>query len=164
MAVFSLPVVLLRSAELPVAVLWNPVVLNNSAAAPRAVFSTPSPLLWFPTLKRSVPAPRAELKLPSVLLKSENHPSAELATPVVRLHKAFCPSAVFKAGYPPSGGGTTAFVWGARQPSAQTIRHIGVTFLSWSISVSISFFPLIFPAGCFHRWRVRKRQRTERGK
>ena len=54
------------------------VVLSKSAAAPTAVF-------WSAVLKRSVPAPTAVLKLVSTVLLSENQPTAVFATPVVRL-------------------------------------------------------------------------------
>ena len=72
MAVLLPPVVLLKSANAPVAVLRSPVELNSSAAVPLAVFSVPVVLnkraaalvavFEFAVLRSSAPAPTAVLK------------------------------------------------------------------------------------------------------
>jgi hypothetical protein len=97
-------VVLFRSALEPRAV-FPLAVLNKSAAAPIAVFSSA-------LLNRSVPTPTAVLKLAVISLKSGNQPTAVFPAPLVRFFSAFVPSAVVKFGYPPSGGGLTAGVFG----------------------------------------------------
>ena len=91
-------------------------------------------------LKRSVPAPTPVLKLPSPLLQSENQPTAVLAEPVVRLNRAFCPSAVLKLGYAPSGGGLTACVnsESAKQPRAKRATNRGVCKLCVFIGHKVS--------------------------
>jgi hypothetical protein len=53
----------------------------------------------------------AVLNLPVLFEKSEYQPVAVLATPVLRFFSALVPSAVVNPGYPPSGGGTTAFAF-----------------------------------------------------
>jgi hypothetical protein len=67
----------------PFAVFPVPVVLLKSAAAPVAV-------LLSAVLARSVPAPTAVLNAPVVLLLRERNPTAVLKPPVVRLRRAFC--------------------------------------------------------------------------
>src|SRR5262249_2809190 len=77
-----------------------------------------------PVLSTSAAAPTAVLKLPVARLSSVNHPIAVLPCPAVRLEMAFCPSAVLKPGYPPTGGGTTpkAFVADSTPDHASAIR------------------------------------------
>jgi len=115
LAVLLMPMVLLASAAAPLAVFHCPTVLLKSAAAPVAV-------LLSAVLSTSVPAPTPVLKAPVVSLKSENQPTAVLPAPVVRFLRAFCPSAVVKLGYPPSGGGTTARAFGQITTIATTNR------------------------------------------
>ena len=91
---------LLRRAAVPTAVFSVAIVLNKSAAAPNAV-------LLDPELKRSVPAPTPVLKPPSVLLKSEYQPTAVFAEPVVRLKRAWSPSAVLNPDKAVSGAAVT---------------------------------------------------------
>ena len=74
--------VLLKSANAPLAVLANPVLLLKSAAAPVAVF-------WSPALTRRAPAPRAVLRFPVLLLSSENTPTAVLDVPCGEGQKSF---------------------------------------------------------------------------
>jgi len=62
--------------------LFSPVVLLKSAPPPVAV-------LLSAVLENSVPAPIAVLRLPVRLLWSENQPTAVLYVPVVRLRRAF---------------------------------------------------------------------------
>src|SRR5882724_951236 len=88
MAVFSVPVVLLKSAPKPVAVLSSPLVLKVSAPEPAAVFSVPAVLL------KSAKEPMAVLSLAVLLLKSAPKPVAVLFVPVVLLRSAWKPSAV----------------------------------------------------------------------
>src|SRR2546430_355758 len=115
----SLPVVLLRSATKPIAVLLLPVVLFRSAAEPVAVLKPPVELLL------SASKPLAVLFLPVVRLKSALKPMAVLLKPVIRLKSACSPSAVFWLGYPPSGGGSTACAVGesAKQASTKGMRR-----------------------------------------
>src|SRR6478736_6076952 len=88
----------------------------------------PPAVLLSPVLKVRAKPPTPVLKLPVVTLSSENEPTAVLATPLVRLRRAFCPSAVVKLGYPPSGGGTTPKVFGApqRPNQANTVAKISI--------------------------------------
>jgi hypothetical protein len=65
LAVFKAPVVLLRSAPTPIAVLLSAL------------------------LKASAPPPTPVLKLPVVLLKSEYQPTAVFPAPVVRFFRAW---------------------------------------------------------------------------
>jgi len=83
--------VLLKSVNVPFAVLRLPVVLLKTALAPVAVFSSA-------VLARSVPTPIPVLRLPVVLLSSEDKPTAVLYIPLVRLRRAFWPSAVLPPG------------------------------------------------------------------
>jgi hypothetical protein len=91
------------------------------------------------------------LKLPVVTLNNENAPNALFAKPVVINGIALCPSLVFNT--PGAGGfGTgaaSALDENAKQASADRMRHSGVTFLNWRMSVFIWFFLCLFPAGCF---------------
>ena len=80
-----------KRANAPLAVFWTPVVLLRSAPAPVAV-------LLSAVLARSVPAPTAVLNSPVVNALSDSQPTAVLAARVVTLKKAFCPSAVLKFG------------------------------------------------------------------
>src|SRR4051794_22364297 len=93
--------VLVRRVDVPLAVLRAPVVLLKSANAPVAVFSSEA-------LNRSAPAPTPVLNWLVALALRERNPTAVLNPPVVRLRSALCPSAVFPPAYPPSGGGRTA--------------------------------------------------------
>src|SRR5438270_2790680 len=77
-----LPVLLLKSANAPLAMLPAPIVLFKSAPAPVAVLLLPLPLA------KSVPAPTAVLALPVLSLSSENTPIAELYVPLLRLRRA----------------------------------------------------------------------------
>jgi hypothetical protein len=108
-AVLLSPVVLFWSATSPVAVLPLPVVLLASAKDPVAVFqkpvvlfrSAPSPVAVFSSpvvLLSSARVPTAVLKLPVVLLVRALKPSAVFHTPPVRLNSAPSPSAVFALG------------------------------------------------------------------
>ena len=69
-----LPVALFSSAAVPLAVFSVPVVLNKSAACQKAVFESA-------VLRSSAPAPTAVLKLPAVTLNSENLPIPVFPTP-----------------------------------------------------------------------------------
>src|SRR5438128_1215813 len=81
---------------------------------------------------------------PVVLLKSASKPVAVLSLTygceVSRLKSASVPSAVFRWGYPPSGGGSTARANGesAKQASASAVRnkpcHIGNRLLEFLAS------------------------------
>ena len=82
---------MLINANAPLAVFSPPVVLLKSAPAPMAVFLSA-------VLATRVPAPIAVLKFPSMLPRRESQPTAVLNVPVVRLRRAFCPSAVFPPG------------------------------------------------------------------
>src|SRR5262245_38249876 len=77
MAVFVLPLVLLKSALNPLAVLLMPVVLWKSAWSPLAVLLLPV------VLKRSASLPLAVLPLPVVLLESAPSPKAVFSQPAV---------------------------------------------------------------------------------
>ena len=88
MAMLSLPVVLLRRASLPLAVLRDPLVLEKSANTPLAALSNPIVLDW------SVEEPLAVLSKPLVLEKSARTPLAILAHPVVLEASARLPLAV----------------------------------------------------------------------
>ena len=111
------PVVLLKSAVTPVAMLKPPSVLLERANAPVAVFSSamvlfkraaaPTAVLLMPVVLNksahpsrrigitrvdtSVPAPTPVLKLPVVALKSEYQPTPVFAEPVVRLREGVLP-------------------------------------------------------------------------
>src|SRR4051812_44813786 len=84
--------VFVRRADVPLAVFRAPVVLLKSANAPVAVFSSEA-------LNRSVPAPTPVLNWLVALPLSERKPTAVLNPPVIRVRSAFCPSAVFPPGY-----------------------------------------------------------------
>ncbi len=95
MAVLTLPVVLLKSANAPLAVLSPPFVLLKSAPVPVAVFALSVLAIVAPAPTAVAITDAAVLKLlPSVRLKSEYIPNAELYIPVVRLPRARSPSAV----------------------------------------------------------------------
>src|SRR5215469_4625462 len=155
MAVLSLPVVLLKSAELPLAVLSLPVVLLFRANAPTAtlklplslktIASVPTAVFWVPVvLSKSAaaptavfesalfnvnaPPPTAVLKLPVLLLKSAYQPTPEFPEPVVRRLSALHPSAMVKLEHP-SGGGLTAstFCSDPKQAIRTTMRNWGIT-------------------------------------
>jgi hypothetical protein len=56
--------------------------------------------------------------MPVVSAKRASNPIAVLSIPLVRLKRAFVPSAVFSPGYPPSGGGLTA--WALKESARDT--------------------------------------------
>src|SRR6266545_273564 len=157
-AVLKKPVLFEKSANAPLAVFWKPLVLLKSAPAPVAVFS-PAELL------KSAPAPIPVQRLPSVILSSEYTSIPVLYTPVVRLPRARYPSAKLPPGQPGSGESQAARVCGenAKLPAAKTVRHSGVTFLNWRMSVFMMCSSFVFPAELFLEARVRKGRRTEQG-
>lgn len=73
------------------AVFSVPVVLSKSAAAPSAVFESA-------LLRTSAPAPTPVLKLPVLFEKSERHPRPVFPAPLVSSLRASQPSAVVKLG------------------------------------------------------------------
>ncbi len=136
-------VVLWMSVLRPFAVFPVPVVLLKSAAAPVAV-------LLSPVLSKSVSAPIAVLNFPVVVLLSEKDPIAVLNVPPVRLSKAFCPSAVLFPGYPPSGGGLSACILSARtKPTNASAREMSTagkprTVRSELLDVVTLFMAIVF--------------------
>ena len=95
--------VLLLSADRPMAVLKPPVVLLPSAAAPTPVFPVVS-------LRPSAPAPTPVLPRLTVLLKRANAPLAVLPSPVVLVTSVPAPTAVLAL---PVGR-----LWSESQPTA----------------------------------------------
>src|SRR4030095_12490762 len=76
------PVVLLWSAEAPLAVLEFPVVLVKRAKAPLAVFKLPVVLFWStesPTAVLKPPALLSSALLPRTVLKLPKQPSRQTA-------------------------------------------------------------------------------------
>src|SRR5262249_7313697 len=116
------PVVLLKSASKPLAVLSLPVVLPRSARVPVAVLLLPVVLL------ESAEVPLAVLPLPVVLLKSTEVPLAVFAKPVVLLTSARSPIAVLSEPvlFTSASSPRTVLLF-VKQPCWQTARACGAS-------------------------------------